>query len=121
MPASVPAQTGGWIGGMLFLIVALLALHIILIWWVYVDAQQNSDHPPFLWALVIFFAPLLGLILYLLLGRTASAGTTARSRDDGPARYTHECENCGKRYHSPATDEIPTCHRCGGINVRATG
>jgi hypothetical protein len=33
------------------------------------DAKTNSSHPAFLWAIVIFLAPLLGIVLYVLLGR----------------------------------------------------
>ncbi len=47
----------------------LLAVQLALIVWTYSDAQRNSSHPAFLWAIVIFFAPLLGIVLYLLLGR----------------------------------------------------
>ena len=46
-----------------------LAVHVAIIYWVYTDAKANSSQPAFLWALVAFFAPLLGLILYWLLGR----------------------------------------------------
>lgn len=37
--------------------------------WTYLDAKQHSEHPAFLWAIVVFLAPLLGLVLYVLLGR----------------------------------------------------
>lgn len=39
--------------------------------WTYSDARQNSSHPAFLWAVVVFLAPLLGLVLYFILGRNA--------------------------------------------------
>lgn len=29
----------------------------------------NSSHPAALWALVVFLAPFLGVVLYILLGR----------------------------------------------------
>lgn len=46
-----------------------LLVHLAIILWVYSDASERSDQPAFLWALVAFFAPLLGLVLYWLLGR----------------------------------------------------
>ncbi|WP_418285376.1 PLDc N-terminal domain-containing protein [Halorubrum sp. DTA46] len=46
-----------------------LAVHVAIILWVYSDAKGRSDQPAFLWALVAFFAPFLGLVLYWLLGR----------------------------------------------------
>lgn len=49
----------------------VLAIHIAMIVWTYTDASTNSDQPAFLWAIVVFFAPLLGIVLYFLLGRTA--------------------------------------------------
>jgi hypothetical protein len=62
----VPLQGGG-----AFLLVALLlfAVYIAAVVWTYQDAQSHSDHPAFLWAVVVFLAPLLGIVLYLLLGR----------------------------------------------------
>ena len=33
------------------------------------DASANSDQPAFLRAIVVLLAPLLGILLYLLLGR----------------------------------------------------
>ncbi len=47
----------------------LFAAHVALIVWTYGDAESNSSHPAFLWAIVVFLAPLLGIVLYLLLGR----------------------------------------------------
>lgn len=58
------ARVGGLLVGLLFLLLFLAAVV-----WVYQDATTNSEHPAFLWALVVFLAPLLGLVLYFLLGR----------------------------------------------------
>lgn len=52
------------LGSLVFLLV-----HLAMILWTYSDAKQRSEHPPVLWALVVFFAPLLGIVLYLILGR----------------------------------------------------
>ncbi len=46
-----------------------LVVHLAIIVWVYSDAQTRSDQPAFLWAIVAFLAPLLGIVLYLILGR----------------------------------------------------
>ncbi|ELY98128.1 PLDc N-terminal domain-containing protein [Natrialba asiatica] len=68
MPFNIVLQSGG--AGLLGLIALLfLALQIGIIIWTYTDAQSNSSHPAFLWAIVVFFAPFLGLVLYVLLGR----------------------------------------------------
>ena len=64
----LPLQNAG--GGIAFVVWLLfLALFIYMVYWTYQDAQRNSDHPAFLWAIVVFLAPLLGLVLYVLLGR----------------------------------------------------
>ena len=47
----------------------MLLVHLALILWIYSDAQQRSDQPAFLWAIVAFLAPLLGLVLYFIIGR----------------------------------------------------
>ncbi|TYL38949.1 hypothetical protein CV102_10625 [Natronococcus pandeyae] len=66
MPSSIVLQAGG---GAAFFAFLLFVVSIALIVWTYADAQKNSSHPAFLWAIVVFFAPLLGIVLYLLLGR----------------------------------------------------
>ena len=42
---------------------------IALVIWTYNDATDNSSYSAILWALVVLFAPLFGVVLYLLLGR----------------------------------------------------
>ena len=65
-----PLLLQGAVGGLFFLLgLAFFVAHIALIVWTYSDAQQRSEHPPVLWALVVFFAPLLGVVLYFIIGR----------------------------------------------------
>jgi lipid-A-disaccharide synthase-like uncharacterized protein len=47
----------------------VLIVQIAIIVWIYSDAKQRSDQPAFLWAIVAFLAPLLGLVLYFIIGR----------------------------------------------------
>lgn len=49
--------------------VLVLLVQLALVVWTYTDAKDNSDQPAFLWAIVVFLAPLLGIVLYFLLGR----------------------------------------------------
>lgn len=46
-----------------------LLVHVAMILWTYSDAGKNSSHPAVLWALVVLFAPLIGFILYFIIGR----------------------------------------------------
>ncbi|QPV62702.1 PLDc_N domain-containing protein [Halosimplex litoreum] len=68
IPSTVPLQSAE-LGLVLLFGLVLFAVGIALIFWTYNDAQKNSSHPAFLWAIVVFFAPFLGLVLYFLLGR----------------------------------------------------
>ncbi|GAA0677521.1 PLDc N-terminal domain-containing protein [Natronoarchaeum mannanilyticum] len=67
-------------GGAVALIgVLMFALFAIVIpFWVYNDAEQNSSHSALLWALVAFFGGILGLLLYLLIGRDRTGGSGGR-------------------------------------------
>ncbi|WP_227374780.1 PLDc N-terminal domain-containing protein [Haladaptatus halobius] len=47
---------------------------------VYNDAQENSPHSPVLWALVVFFGGLLGLLLYFIIGRTGRGRRPSRAQ-----------------------------------------
>lgn len=69
MPSSVLLQSGGGAAGAVFIWLLMLAILVAIIWWTYNDAKRNSTHPAFLWAIVVFLAPILGLVLYLILGR----------------------------------------------------
>ena len=71
MIPTIPLQNAG---AVLFIWLIFLALFLAVTYWVYRDAQKNSQHPAFLWALVVFLAPLLGLVLYFLLGRKGARG-----------------------------------------------
>lgn len=68
VPSTVPLQAGA-AGGFVLFALLLFAVAIALVVWTYRDAQENSSQPAFLWAIVVFLAPLLGIVLYLLLGR----------------------------------------------------
>lgn len=78
MHSTIPLQAAGVASIMLLLFVVSL----LLVFWVYSDAKQNSEHPAFLWAVVVFLAPLLGLVLYFLVGwnRTYSRPPGSGSR-----------------------------------------
>lgn len=52
---------------LLFLI--WLVLWIALLYWVWTDAEENSTHSSVMWVVIVFFAGLIGLILYVIFGR----------------------------------------------------
>ena len=57
-------------GGIAFLFgLLVLLVQIGIIVWIYSDAKQRSDQPAFLWAVVVFLAPVIGLVLYFIVGR----------------------------------------------------
>ncbi|WP_436924034.1 PLDc N-terminal domain-containing protein [Halosimplex amylolyticum] len=68
MPSTIALQSGAAAFFFLFAIL-LLVVSLAMIVWTYQDAQTNSSQPAFLWALVVFLAPLLGIVLYFLVGR----------------------------------------------------
>ena len=77
MYTAFPLQNGG---AVLLVWLIFVALFLALAYWVYKDAQRNSEHPAFLWAIVVFLAPILGLVLYVLLGRNGGSGGHSSSR-----------------------------------------
>ena len=72
MYPAFPLQNGG--AGLLLVWLIFVALFLALTYWVYKDTQKNSEHPAFLWAIVVFLAPLLDLVLYVPLGRNGGGG-----------------------------------------------
>lgn len=79
MPSSILLQSGGAGAAALLIGVLTFLVTIAMVVWTYSDAETNSSHPAFLWAVVVFLAPLLGLVLYFLLGRDAGSADTART------------------------------------------
>ena len=69
----LPLQ-GGAAGGAFLIWLLFAFVFLAVTYFVYQDAKRHSQHPAFLWAIVVFLAPLLGLVLYLLLGRNGGAG-----------------------------------------------
>ena len=67
----VPLQAGAIVG--LFGLLTF-AFFIALSLWVYNDAQQHSEQPAFLWAIVVFLAPVIGILLYMFIGREGTSG-----------------------------------------------
>lgn len=103
----------------------LLAFVMLLVWiggtvWVLIDARRNSSQSAVLWGLVVFFGAVLGLLLYVLLGRDRVAGATDVDRvpdDRSTQRPSHRCESCGEEYYTDPSAEIATCRSCGGVKV----
>jgi Zn finger protein HypA/HybF involved in hydrogenase expression len=81
-------------GGVLFIIVAGIALNIALLVWVARDAKARGMDSSVLWMLLVFFTGLIGLIIYLL----------AR-----PQGILVPCQNCGNKKLQAAM----RCPQCG--------
>ena len=100
--------------------VIFLVIWIAVIVWVYRDAKERGLEGA-LWALLVFFTHLLGLIIYLLvrsghpvLARKAPGPSVAPPGSPGPTPVTPgpigpACRNCGK----PAEKDHLYCHACG--------
>ena len=59
---------------LLFVFVLFVVFAVVIPLWTYGDAQRNSPHSPFLWALV-FFGGIIGILLYFIIGRDTSRPT----------------------------------------------
>lgn len=70
----------------LVLAIFVLIIYLVGIIWVWFDASVNSSQSTLLWVLVVFFGGILGILLYILLGRDGgdSDEYTAESNDLPP-------------------------------------
>ena len=58
-------------GSVAFFVVGIMSFTIALGLWTYKDAQVKSEQSPAIWVLVVLLVPnMLGLLIYLLVGRT---------------------------------------------------
>lgn len=95
-----------------------LILGLVGVVWVFVDASENSSRSAVLWGLVALIGGLLGVLIYVLVGRdekSADDGTRPEP-DRGTAKISHRCQTCGEKYYAPNSD-IGTCRSCGGIKI----
>jgi len=65
----IEAVTLQGLGGLFSSIPYLWLIFLLVAVWTYFDAEKNSSHPSILWALAVFIAPLLGIVLYFIFGR----------------------------------------------------
>ena len=77
----------------IFIPIILLALHIALLVWVARDAKARGMDSAVIWMLLVFFLPLLGVVIYLF------------SRPQG---ILVPCPNCGNK-RLQASVKCPQC------------
>ncbi|PVX24674.1 MAG: hypothetical protein CW691_06895 [Candidatus Bathyarchaeum sp.] len=77
-------------------------LGILILVWVYRDAESRNMNGA-LWAIIVFFLSVLGLILYLLV-RTSPQPASTLNRP-----ITRVCPKCGQ----VLDEESKYCPRCG--------
>lgn len=105
MPPALPLQNDG---GVLLFWLLLIVLFLAAVYWVYTDAQKNSEQSAFLCALVVVFGAVLGVLLYLLLGRE-EAPTESDGGDSLQSDGVTECPEC----HGIEQRDRDTCRFCG--------
>lgn len=93
-PAAGCAACGACSGGLIFVIVAWIALIIALLVWVARDAKARGMDSAILWMLLVMFVGPIGLVIYLL----------AR-----PQGNMIQCPNCGNKRLQASTK----CPHCG--------
>lgn len=81
---------GMFVGMQLFLL--LIGFALVAVWvWALIDILKSKfkeDLMQIVWLLVVFFLPFLGVILYLLVGRSMKI-SDASANDDPSTRYDH--------------------------------
>jgi putative component of membrane protein insertase Oxa1/YidC/SpoIIIJ protein YidD len=81
-------------GGLILLIVGLIAASVALLVWVARDAKNRSVENPILWMLLVFFTSFLGLVIYLLV-RPGGNLVSCDSCRNKKLQYARLCPHCG--------------------------
>ncbi|RDZ54193.1 hypothetical protein C5C07_01275 [Haloferax sp. Atlit-4N] len=96
--------------------VVALPLWFVVSVWAGIDATRHSSHNAFLWGLSVFVGGILGLALYLNLGRDEpGVGRRVSGHSGSPngapsvRTETVTCPNC----HSLEEADRDTCRFCG--------
>jgi len=81
-------------GFMMFICVAYLALIIALLVWVARDAKNRGMDNAVLWMLLVFFVPLIGVIVYIL-ARPQGNLIQCASCQNKRLQVSAKCPHCG--------------------------
>lgn len=91
---------GFWFFPLLFIVPLIwFIIGILLLIWVYQDAESRGMDG-LLWALIVFFLSLIGLVLYLVV---------RENRVLSPRKITRVCPQCGR----VLDEDAKFCPRCG--------
>jgi hypothetical protein len=89
---SAQSDADSGIGFLLCCYGLVLLVYLALVVWVYNDASGRGVNNAGLWALLVFFTPIIGLIIYFLVGRDqgtrypAEAAPSSRWPEDSNTR-----------------------------------
>jgi len=92
--AEACAACGSLFGGMIFLVVALIALNIALLVWVARDAKSRGMDSAILWMLLVFFTGIIGLLIYLF-ARPQGNMMQCASCNNNRLQASARCPHCG--------------------------
>ena len=87
--------------GILFIPLLWFVVALLILVWAYQDAESREMNGA-LWAVIIFFLSVLGLLLYLIV-RSPQKGTNLIKH------VSRVCPKCGQ----VLTEEVKFCPRCG--------
>jgi len=88
-----------WFPWLLIIPLVWFLIGILILIWVYQDAESRGMDG-LLWAIIVFFLNIIGLILYLVV---------REGRVLAPQRITRVCPKCGQ----VLSEDAKFCPRCG--------
>jgi len=90
-----------WFPFVILIPIAWFVIGILILLWVYQDAESRGMNG-ILWAIIVFFLNIIGLILYLIVRESPPGAAFGK-------RITRVCPKCGQ----VLTEEAKFCPRCG--------
>jgi len=90
-----------WLPFAILIPIGWFVVGILILFWVYQDAEARGMNGV-LWAIIVFFLNIIGLILYLIARESPSGAAFGK-------RITRVCPQCGQ----VLTEEAKFCPRCG--------
>jgi len=90
-----------WIPLVILIPLAWFIIGILILFWVYQDAESRGMNGV-LWAIIVFFFNIFGLILYLIVRESPPGAAFGK-------RITRVCPKCGQ----VLDEEAKFCPRCG--------
>jgi len=92
-----------------------MGFNIILAYWVYQDSINKQEPNPMLWAIIVLFTSLVGLLFYLLFSSSSKPAEKIPARNNVPEMTSKYDETAYVSFNKRKKELKNFCKSCGSL------